>query len=531
MSWLIWKSTRSELAISRRFCFYKSNNRIIRRHGEAAAVFACKRYLDEYDEVAVDAAQQTKSNYIPESGLSDEFLDELEKEFKLPCVGLFGECKSREITDEQVRNLFEPIRKARGLDELPACIDFDKEFEGIERGISTQPIKNGNPSEPYRPKVLQQQNSRELPTPTVNRFERTQSPPRKMSAYSAVQADDEHQTVNNFVPSKPHTSSSWTNQKQSRPKPIEPPEPSKTFYPDFKSATHKLNIDNIQKHGTPHVSKPRAPVEEQNYHPTRKLLGGKIRANPTNQPFKDPTAPREPEPMQVDEELEDPLLKGIDPAILEKIKNEVIGSTKEVHWEDIAGLEDAKCTIKEAVVMPLLRPDFFTGLRSAPKGILLFGPPGRLALQLTKKVDLTFCTFTGTGKTLIGKCIASQANATFFSISASSLTSKWIGEGEKLVKALFVYARVRQPSVIFLDEIDSVLTKRSENENEATRRLKTEFLVQLEGAHTTTEQDRVLLVGATNRPQELDDAARRRFTKRLYIPLPDFQVRIAQFTG
>lgn len=104
------------------------------------------------------------------------------------------------------------------------------------------------------------------------------------------------------------------------------------------------------------------------------------------------------------------------------------------------------------------------------------------------------------------------------------MTSKWIGEGEKLVRALFLYARYKQPSVIFLDEIDSILTKRNESEHESSRRLKTEFLIQLEGAHTTNEEDRILLVGATNRPEELDDAARRRFTKRLYIPLPEFEV-------
>lgn len=139
------------------------------------------------------------------------------------------------------------------------------------------------------------------------------------------------------------------------------------------------------------------------------------------------------------------------------------------------------------------------------RGILLFGPPG-------------------TGKTMIGKCIARQANATFFSISSAALTSKWIGEGEKLVKALFLYARVRQPSVIFIDEIDSMLTKRSENECDANRRLKTEFLVQLEGA-TSNREDKVLLIGATNLPQELDEAAKRRFTRRLYIPLPDRAAR------
>lgn len=79
---------------------------------------------------------------------------------------------------------------------------------------------------------------------------------------------------------------------------------------------------------------------------------------------------------------------------------------------------------------------------------------------------------------MLGRCIASQAGATFFSISASSLTSKWVGEGEKMVRALFAVARWKEPSVVFVDEIDSLLTQRSESENEASRRIKTEFLVQ-----------------------------------------------------
>jgi SpoVK/Ycf46/Vps4 family AAA+-type ATPase len=126
---------------------------------------------------------------------------------------------------------------------------------------------------------------------------------------------------------------------------------------------------------------------------------------------------------------------------------------------------------------------------------------------------------TGTGKTLIGKAIAHESGATFFSISSSSLTSKWIGEGEKLVRTLFAVAAYREPAVVFIDEIDSLLTQRKASENEASRRIKTEFLVQLDGTGTTG-QGRVLVIGATNRPQELDEAARRRFTKRLYIPLP-----------
>ncbi|KAK2584166.1 hypothetical protein KPH14_006596 [Odynerus spinipes] len=211
------------------------------------------------------------------------------------------------------------------------------------------------------------------------------------------------------------------------------------------------------------------------------------------------------ESANTSEEVEDERLKNIDTKMIELVKNEIMDLRTSVSWDDIAGLEYAKKIIKEVIVFPMLRPDIFTGLRRPPKGILLFGPPG-------------------TGKTLIGKCIAAQSKSTFFSISASSLTSKWIGEGEKMVRALFAVARVYQPSVVFIDEIDSLLSQRSETEHESSRRLKTEFLVQLDGA-ATLENDRILIVGATNRPQELDEAARRRLVKRLYIPLPEFEAR------
>ncbi|XP_046965344.1 fidgetin-like protein 1 isoform X2 [Vanessa cardui] len=206
------------------------------------------------------------------------------------------------------------------------------------------------------------------------------------------------------------------------------------------------------------------------------------------------------EPVITDERL-----KHIDPKMIELIESEIIDKGSPIGWDDIAGLQQAKSVLQEAVVWPLLRPDIFTGLRRPPRGVLLFGPPG-------------------TGKTLIGRCVAAQCRATFFSISAASLTSKWIGDGEKMVRALFAVARARQPAVIFIDEIDSLLSQRSDSEHEASRRIKTEFLVQFDGA-STGEEDRILIVGATNRPHELDEAARRRLVKRLYIPLPDFEAR------
>ena len=203
--------------------------------------------------------------------------------------------------------------------------------------------------------------------------------------------------------------------------------------------------------------------------------------------------------------LADERAKNLDKNITEKILNEIIDKKLGMTWDQIGGLHNVKEELEEIVILPMKRPDVFVDLLSPCKGLLLFGPPG-------------------TGKTLIGRCIASQSNSTFFSISASSLTSKWVGEGEKMVRTLFTVARIKQPSVIFIDEIDSLLTQRTEGEHESSRRIKTEFLVQFDGV-TTDKNENLLVIGATNLPHSLDEAARRRFTKRLYIPLPNLRAR------
>lgn len=124
--------------------------------------------------------------------------------------------------------------------------------------------------------------------------------------------------------------------------------------------------------------------------------------------------------------------------------------------------------------------------------------------------------------------MATEANnSTFFSVSSSDLVSKWLGESEKLVKNLFELARQHKPSIIFIDEVDSLCSSRSDNESESARRIKTEFLVQMQGVGN--DNDGILVLGATNIPWVLDSAIRRRFEKRIFIPLPEEIARLVMF--
>jgi SpoVK/Ycf46/Vps4 family AAA+-type ATPase len=263
--------------------------------------------------------------------------------------------------------------------------------------------------------------------------------------------------------------------------------------------------------------------------PVRKgrARGNSMRAELPDTPSTDSNE-AEHEPEETDEwkrrtdEIMKNLPRGVDKQAAQQILNEIVIQGDEVHWDDVSGLEVAKSALKETVVYPFLRPDLFMGLREPARGMLLFGPPG-------------------TGKTMLARAVATESKSTFFAISASSLTSKFLGESEKLVRALFQLAKMLAPSIIFVDEIDSLLSSRSGGEHEATRRIKTEFLIQWSdlqkaaAGSAMTDRDkergdatRVLVLAATNLPWAIDEAARRRFVRRQYIPLPEDWVRKQQ---
>uniref|UniRef100_A0A0P5BRC5 vesicle-fusing ATPase n=1 Tax=Daphnia magna TaxID=35525 RepID=A0A0P5BRC5_9CRUS len=224
-------------------------------------------------------------------------------------------------------------------------------------------------------------------------------------------------------------------------------------------------------------------------------------------PVKDgaaPTKKNNDKDSESDEDGDDPEKKK-----MQTLEGAIVMEKPNVSWSDVAGLEGAKEALKEAVILPIKFPQLFTGKRTPWKGILLFGPPG-------------------TGKSYLAKAVATEANnSTFFSVSSSDLVSKWLGESEKLVRNLFELARAHKPSIVFIDEIDSLCSTRSENESESARRIKTEFLIQMQGVGK--DQQGILVLAATNIPWVLDSAIRRRFEKRIYIPLPEEPARLNMF--
>jgi len=189
----------------------------------------------------------------------------------------------------------------------------------------------------------------------------------------------------------------------------------------------------------------------------------------------------------------------------------IVKEKPDVKWEEVVGLEHAKRAIKEAIVYPVQRPDLFP--LGWPRGILLFGPPG--------------C-----GKTLLAATVATEIDATFISVDAASIMSKWLGEAEQNVARLFGSARKSamegKPAIVFVDELDSLMGKHS-NEVGGEVRVRNQFLKEMDGIIDKGKNLHVYVIGATNKPWDLDWPFIRRYQKRILVPLPDHHARLMMF--
>ena len=186
----------------------------------------------------------------------------------------------------------------------------------------------------------------------------------------------------------------------------------------------------------------------------------------------------------------------------------VVTEKPKVNWDEVVGLDPAKKAVKEAIVYPVQRPDLFP--LGWPRGILLFGPPG--------------C-----GKTLLAAAVATEIDATFYSIDAASIMSKWLGEAEQNVAKLFGSARKSaiegKAAIVFVDELDSLMGQHS-NEVGGEIRVRNQFLKEMDGIVDKGKNLHVYVIGATNKPWDLDWAFIRRFQKRILVPLPDHHTRL-----
>ena len=199
--------------------------------------------------------------------------------------------------------------------------------------------------------------------------------------------------------------------------------------------------------------------------------------------------------------------RGIEPSAIREFFIEV----PKVSWKDIGGLEEVKQNLREAVEWPLTQPEVFKRMGiQPPRGILLYGPPG-------------------TGKTLLAKAVAHESKANFISIKGPEVLSKWVGESEKAIRELFKKAKQVAPTIVFLDEIDSIAPRRGQySGSHVTESVVNQILTSIDGLES---MEGVVVLGATNKPDILDAALLRpgRFDRLLLTPAPDRQSRVEIF--
>lgn len=189
------------------------------------------------------------------------------------------------------------------------------------------------------------------------------------------------------------------------------------------------------------------------------------------------------------------------------IDGTILMEKPDVKWDDVAGLKEAKRAVYDAVILPIKRKDLFEG-RESYRALLLHGPPG--------------C-----GKTLLAKAAANECDLPFFSLSAADIMDKYVGESEKRIQSLFEQARNYQPSIVFIDEFDA-LTPGDSRDSQVQDRIMSEVAAQLDGAKSKKD-DRFLFWGATNMPWKLAPRTIRRFSRRIHVPLPDYEARLEIF--
>eukprot|EP00388_Colpodella_angusta_P043786 GDKK01060643.1.p1 GENE.GDKK01060643.1~~GDKK01060643.1.p1 ORF type:complete len:588 (-),score=118.22 GDKK01060643.1:135-1727(-) len=400
-------------------------------------------------------------------------------------------------------------------DELKLISNLDDEIRSLTLAFQCKPLKDANVDDEFD----SQTSAAPPPLFIAQAQQNPRIPPRQAPPNRALSGNP---TINRQsvqpAPRVPRSSSSSAPSK-SNPRDYQRP---------WLDNVAPLCVQNALKAGGAHNGGPSRNAAGPN--------GSSSKAHSHYQASHD--APEGWKPSTFLEHCYGPRADGPDADLIQMLEREyvvrpsagVVGQVR-TKFEDIAGLKFAKQMLEETVVLPLKMPEFFIGIRRPWKGVLLYGPPG-------------------TGKTMLARAVATQCDTSFFSINPSTLASKYRGDSEKLVRLLFEMARFYAPSTIFFDEIDALASRRGDStEHEASRRVKSELLVQMDGIRTVDPSSasntdsrgssqnengssppvmnnrQVTIIAATNRPWDLDEAFLRRFEKRIYIPLPEEEGR------